>query len=174
MSQLSDFFLWLLFKCPPLSDLIYLGLVCQIGQVVSTCAHFCPPVSTTVHLWPLVSIGFHWCPLVSTYIHLYPLVSSCLKLWTFWISVTEWTLEWSSFNFSHFFTFFTFLLFSHSSLSPLQSIIKESRRTLAVPKWSLGGILHNGCPKNTSRKLHINFHNSTWEVLNFLCVSIAS
>ena len=42
----------------------------------------------------------------------------------------------------------------------LQSIIQvsslESKRMLVVPE-SLGGFWHNGCPKPTSRKLHINF-----------------
>ena len=43
----------------------------------------------------------------------------------------------------------------------LQSVIQvsslESKRTLVVPERTLCGILHNGCPKDTLRKLYINF-----------------
>jgi hypothetical protein len=39
----------------------------------------------------------------------------------------------------------------------LQSVIMESKRTLEVPERSLGCFWHNGWPKDTSRKLHINF-----------------
>ena len=38
----------------------------------------------------------------------------------------------------------------------------ESKRTLEVPDRSLGGFLHGGCLKDTSRKLHINFQVSTF------------
>ena len=44
----------------------------------------------------------------------------------------------------------------------LQSVIMESKRTLEAPERSLGGFLHNGCPKKTSRNLHINFQISTF------------
>jgi hypothetical protein len=36
----------------------------------------------------------------------------------------------------------------------------ESKRTLGVPEMSFSGFWHNGCHKNTSRKLHINFQIS--------------
>ena len=44
----------------------------------------------------------------------------------------------------------------------LQSVIMESKRTLEVPERSLGGFWHDGWPKDTSRKLHINFQTSTY------------
>ena len=37
----------------------------------------------------------------------------------------------------------------------------ESKRTLEVLDRSLGGFYHGGCPKDTSRKLNINFQVST-------------
>ena len=37
----------------------------------------------------------------------------------------------------------------------------ESKRTLEVPDRSLGGFRHGGCLRDTSRKLHSNFQNST-------------
>ena len=40
----------------------------------------------------------------------------------------------------------------------LQRVIMESKRTLVVPERSLGGFWHNGCTKDTLRKLYINFH----------------
>ena len=47
----------------------------------------------------------------------------------------------------------------------LQSVIlvsfMESKRTLVVPGRSLGGFGPNGCSKDTSRTLHINFEFST-------------
>ena len=50
---------------------------------------------------------------------------------------------------------------SASSPMCLQSVIMESKRTLAVPERSLGGFWDGGCLKDTSRKLHINFQDST-------------
>ena len=44
----------------------------------------------------------------------------------------------------------------------LQIVIMESKRTLEAPERSLCGVWHNGCPKDTSRKLHINFQISTF------------
>ena len=38
----------------------------------------------------------------------------------------------------------------------------ESKRTLVVPERSLCGFWRNGCPNDTSRKLHINFLISTF------------
>ena len=47
----------------------------------------------------------------------------------------------------------------------LQSFIQvsslESKRTIEAPERSLGGFWHGGCPKDTQRKLHINFQIST-------------
>ena len=43
----------------------------------------------------------------------------------------------------------------------LQSVIKESERTLEVPERSFYGFRHGGYPKDTSRKLRINFQVST-------------
>ena len=47
----------------------------------------------------------------------------------------------------------------------LQSVIQvsssESKRTLEVPERSFGGFWHGGCPKDTPRKLHINFQICT-------------
>ena len=37
----------------------------------------------------------------------------------------------------------------------------ESMRTLVVPDRSLGGLYHDGCPKDTSSNLHVNFQIST-------------
>ena len=50
------------------------------------------------------------------------------------------------------------------SLSPmcLQSVIMESKKTMEVPDRSLGSVWHEGCPKDTSRKLHLNFQVSTF------------
>ena len=47
---------------------------------------------------------------------------------------------------------------SASSPMCLQSGNMESKRTLEVPERSLGGFWDAVCPKDTSRKLHINFH----------------
>ena len=44
----------------------------------------------------------------------------------------------------------------------LQSVIMESKRTLVVPDRSVGGFWHGGCPKVTSKKLHINFQVCTF------------
>ena len=44
----------------------------------------------------------------------------------------------------------------------LQNVIIESKRMLEVPDRSLGGFWHTGCPKDTSRKLHINFQVFTF------------
>ena len=53
----------------------------------------------------------------------------------------------------------------------LQWIIMESKRMQEVPERSLGGFWHNGCPKDTTRKLHINFQISTiLECLNYICL----
>ena len=38
----------------------------------------------------------------------------------------------------------------------------EPKRTLVAPERSLGGFGHGGCPKDTSRKLHINFQIFTF------------
>ena len=43
----------------------------------------------------------------------------------------------------------------------LQSVIMEFKRTLEVPLRSLGGFCQGGCPKDTSRQLHINFQVSS-------------
>ena len=47
----------------------------------------------------------------------------------------------------------------------LQSVLQvsslESKWMLEVPERSLSSCWHNGCPKDTSRKLHINFHVSS-------------
>ena len=42
------------------------------------------------------------------------------------------------------------------------SVILESKMMLEVPERSLGSFRHNGCPKQTTRKLHINFLISTY------------
>ena len=128
----------------------------RLCQVVSTHLHLCQFLSTNVHYCQLLVMF----PLVSTGVHLYPLVSSCVKLWTFWISVTEWACEWSSFSrYSLFFLFHIFHFFHFFSLSPSRA----SSRSLRGCWWFLnGGILHNGCPTDTSRKLHINFHIFTF------------
>jgi len=48
----------------------------------------------------------------------------------------------------------------------LQSVVQvssmESERTLLVPEMSVNIFWHTGCPKDTSRKLHINFQISTF------------
>ena len=44
----------------------------------------------------------------------------------------------------------------------LQIIIMESKRIMAVPERSLGGFWYGGCPKETLRKLHVNFQISTF------------
>ena len=41
-------------------------------------------------------------------------------------------------------------------------VILESKMMLEVPERSLGSFRHNGCPKQTTRKLHINFLISTY------------
>ena len=65
----------------------------------------------------------------------------------------------------------------------LQSVITESKRTLEVPERSLGGFWDGGCPRDLSRKLHINFQVSTVmgsvthlyeKFLELLCNSIYS
>ena len=38
----------------------------------------------------------------------------------------------------------------------------ESKGTLMVPERIFSGFLHGGCPKDISRKLHINFQVSTF------------
>ena len=50
-----------------------------------------------------------------------------------------------------------------SAPSPMcfQIIIMEYKRMLVVPERSLGDFWHNGSPKDTSRKLHINLQIST-------------
>jgi hypothetical protein len=59
-----------------------------------------------------------------------------------------------------------FLISTHLGSGPspmcLQSVIMESKRTLVVPERSLCGSGHVGYPKDTSRKLHINFQISTF------------
>ena len=59
---------------------------------------------------------------------------------------------------------FRICTYLESAPSPmcLQSIIMESKRTLKVPHRSLRGFWHKGCPKDTSRKLGINFQISTF------------
>ena len=48
----------------------------------------------------------------------------------------------------------------------LQSVLQvsslESKWMLEVPERSLSSFWHNGCPKDTSRKLHLNFPISTF------------
>ena len=39
-----------------------------------------------------------------------------------------------------------------------------------VPERSLGGFCYNGCPKDISRKLHVNFQISTLQEANYLIV----
>ena len=41
-------------------------------------------------------------------------------------------------------------------------VILESKMMLEVPERSLGSFRHNGCPKQTTRKLHTNFLISTY------------
>ena len=45
--------------------------------------------------------------------------------------------------------------------SVLQVSSFESKRTQEAPERSFGSFWHNGCPKDTSRRLHINFLIST-------------
>ena len=54
----------------------------------------------------------------------------------------------------------------------LQSVIMESKRMLVVPERSLCGSGHGGCPKDTSRKLHIIFQVSTClgRALSHMCI----
>ena len=117
----------------------------------STCANLYPLVSYFVQFWLLLFNQASW----SSSVHLYPV--SSVHLWTFWISPFFFSLfTVNFFLFFPFFPLFTFFTF------PLRRSIMESKWPLVVPHWSLIGFWHNGFPKDTPRKLHINFQLSTY------------
>ena len=119
------------------------------------CQDLCKFLSTNVHYCQILVMF----PVVSTCIQLCKVVNILDKCYwvSLWVKFFFYFSRISLFPFFHIFHFFTLFIFFTFPLSPTFS------RSLRGYWWFLnGGILRNGCPTDTSRKLYINFHISTF------------